>query len=178
MSLLVIRRGRSLPLGQLQLLRQAAAGLTGCMHHAAGGSSAASGTGTGRGPPAPAAQLWRYESPLQRYLSTAAESQASSIWACCSTVWLGTSASWLLAAAMLWMLLGCDTLGLKAHVSPACYRPWQPAQSCHHTKRSSSWRQQPSTVAAMVKRNRWCNCGRVSCQGSVRCCATFSRQVR
>lgn len=67
------RRARGLRLRQLHALRQAAGGMAGSWTPPLGGG----GSGGSLPPAAPAAgQLWRYDSPLLRHLSTAPEAAA------------------------------------------------------------------------------------------------------
>lgn len=74
MSVAAIRRAASLPLRHLQLLRAAASGLEQCMRSAAGGGGSSGGS-TATLPAGVASQLWRYDSPLLRHLSTVAEAE-------------------------------------------------------------------------------------------------------
>ena len=69
-----MRRSRGLPLRQLQLLRQAAAGLACTWQGVPPGAAAGSATGTLLHA-APSSQLWRYDSPLLRHLSMAPETE-------------------------------------------------------------------------------------------------------
>jgi hypothetical protein len=80
MSLAAIRRARGLPLRQLQLLRQAATGLAACMKAAPGSGSSSGSSAAAQllGTPKHS-QLWRYDSPLLRHLSTAADTKVHGV---------------------------------------------------------------------------------------------------
>jgi hypothetical protein len=80
MSLAAIRRVRGLPLRQLQLLRQAATGLAACMQAAPGSGGSSSGSAAAQLLGTPSSQLWRYDSPLLRHLSTAVDTKVRGLW--------------------------------------------------------------------------------------------------
>ena len=78
MSLASICRARG-ALRQLQLLRQAATFMA-ALHAGSGSGSSSGGSAAAQLLGAPASQLWRYDSPLLRHLSTSADSEVGGAW--------------------------------------------------------------------------------------------------